>query len=76
MREFDHLPAELRVWLATACLQWRPRSVRRAFDSAFARTKDRDLALRELDRLQERLIARDVPRIWGQDHPAVAETEE
>lgn len=69
MREFDKLPAELRAWLSTAALPWRPRSVRRAFDKAFARTQDTTRALVELDQLQDRLIAKDVKQVWGQDHP-------
>lgn len=74
MQEFDRLPAELRVWLASAVLPWRPRSVRRAFNSAFAQTQDVEDALRELDRLQERLIAKDAPKVWGQEYPC-AHTE-
>ncbi|MEM9523358.1 MAG: DUF6525 family protein [Pseudomonadota bacterium] len=76
MREFDRLPSELRAWLASAMLPWRPRSVRREFDRAIARTQDRARALEALDRLQERLIAKDACRIWGRDHPcAMAETD-
>lgn len=69
MREFDRLPAELRAWLAAAILPWRPRSVQRAFDKAISRTRDKHSALRELDRLQEQLIAKDARKIWGPDHP-------
>ncbi len=69
MREFDRLPPELRAWLAAAILPWRPRSVRRAFEKAVARTQDKASALRELDRLQERLVAKDAGKVWGQDHP-------
>lgn len=69
MREFDRLPPELRAWLASAVLPWRPRSVRRAFDKALARTRDKTSAIKELDRLQERLVANDVRKVWGQDHP-------
>jgi len=69
MQDFDRLPPELRAWLAAAVLPWRPRSVRRAFDHAVARTRDRSRALEELDRLQERLVAKDVGRVWGQNHP-------
>jgi hypothetical protein len=58
MQEFDRLPAELRAWLANAVLPWRPRSVRSAFAKAVARTQDKASALRELDRLQARLVAR------------------
>ncbi|MBY8978319.1 hypothetical protein KHP62_21110 [Rhodobacteraceae bacterium NNCM2] len=76
MREFDRLPPDLRAWLATAVLPWRPRSVRRAFDEALSRTNDRSRALRELDRLQDRLIARDARKIWGQDYPcAISEAD-
>jgi len=69
MREFDRLPPGLRAWLATALLPWRPRSVRAAFDRAYARTRDTSRALAELDRLQRRLVAQDCARIWGPDHP-------
>ena len=73
MREYDRLPAELRAWLATAVLPWRPRSVRRAFDRAIARTQDKTLALQELDRMQDRLVAKDARKVWGQDHPGAAQ---
>lgn len=62
MQEFDRLPAELRAWLSQAVLPWRPRSVRRAFDSAYARTRDKNSALRELDRLQQQAVAATRPR--------------
>jgi hypothetical protein len=69
MRAYDRLPPELRAWLADAVLPWRPQSVRRAFDRAVARTQDKASALRELDRLQARLVARDARQVWGTDHP-------
>ncbi|QPH55994.1 DUF6525 family protein [Pontivivens ytuae] len=69
MREYDRLPTELRAWLASAALPWRPRSVRRAFEAAYARTRDEASALRELDRLQSRLLAKDAGKIWGRGHP-------
>ena len=72
MREFDRLPAELRAWLAAAVLPWRPRSVRRAFDHAVARTEDSSRALEELDRLQDKLVAKDAREVWGQEHPYVS----
>ncbi len=76
MREFDRLPAELRIWLASAVLPWRPQSVRRAFDKAVARSQDKVHALRELNDLQDRLIAKDARKVWGQDHPcALAEVD-
>ena len=69
MREFDRLPKELRAWLVSAALPWRPQSVRRAFDKAYARTRETTSALRELDRLEGRLLAKDAPRVWGARHP-------
>ena len=73
MGEYDRLPAELRAWLSTAVLPWGPRSVRRAYDRAVARTRDKTLALEELDRIQDRLVARDAGKIWGKEHPSAAE---
>ena len=72
MREFDRLPAELRAWLAGAVLPWRRRSVRRAFDRAVARTKDRARALAELDRLQDQLVAKDAREVWGHAYPCAS----
>ncbi|MEM1383476.1 MAG: DUF6525 family protein [Pseudomonadota bacterium] len=72
MRDFDRLPAELRSWLTTAMLPWRPVSVSRSFARALARTGDNQLALAELDRIQSRLIARDARMVWGDDHPSAA----
>ncbi len=70
MREFDRLPAELRAWLARAVLPWRPRSVRKAYDRALARTGDRSQALTILDAIEARLVAKDARVVWGGDHPA------
>lgn len=72
MRDYDRLPAELRVRLASAILPWRPKSVRRAFERALARTRNPSRALLELDRLQHRLIAKDAGKSWGTDHPYAA----
>lgn len=69
MRDFDRLPHELRIWLAAADLPWRPRSVRQSYDRALSRTGDKSLAMAELNRLQERLIAKDAGSVWGRDHP-------
>lgn len=71
MQEFDRLPAELRSWLSSAALPWRARSVRVAFDRALSRTGNPVSALRELDGLQARLIARDAKKVWGEDYPLV-----
>lgn len=76
MTEFDRLPAELRLWLATAVLPWSPRSARQAYARAVGRTRNKAEALEELDRVQRRLIQRDARRIWGSEHPDVAAAPE
>ncbi|MEM8792484.1 MAG: DUF6525 family protein [Pseudomonadota bacterium] len=76
MREFDRLPPELRGWLASAILPWRPRSVLNAFARARATAPDIQHALEELDRIEMRLIARDAARIWGEHHPFAAKVTE
>lgn len=76
MRDYDCLPKELRVWVASANLPWRPKSVRQTFDRALSQTGDRKKALEELDRLQQQLVAKDAKKVWGQDHPnAVGEVK-
>ncbi|MEM1162315.1 MAG: DUF6525 family protein [Pseudomonadota bacterium] len=69
MLEYDRLPAELRTWLASAILPWSPRSVRKAYKRALGRTRDKHLALSELDQLQRRSITRDARNVWDGDHP-------
>lgn len=69
MRDYDRLPAELRTWLAAAILPWSPRSVRRAYERANAKTGCATSALAELDLMQLRLVARDSRKVWGADHP-------
>ena len=73
MREYDGLPQELRAWVARADLPWRPGSVRRSFERALRDTGDVARALEELDRLQERLIAKDAKKVWGEVHPRAQE---
>lgn len=65
MQEFDRLPPQLRAWVATASLPWTARSVRHAYEKALAQTGDTALALQALDKVQNRLIAKDAPKIWG-----------
>ena len=73
MQEFDRLPKDLRAWVAEAGLPWRPKSVRRSFERALSETGDRAQALQELDRLERRLISKDVQKIWGDTHPTASE---
>lgn len=71
MGAFDRLPAPLRAWLAQACLPWDPVSARRIWDRALTAARgDTRLALAALDRAEGRTLARDIPRVWGQAHPA------
>jgi len=71
MREFDALPDELRQWLHSAALPWSPRSVRRIWDAALARTRgDRATALATIAQIEAGMVARDARRIWGAGHPA------
>lgn len=72
MHDYDRLPAEVRVWLSSAVLPWRPRSVKRTYERALAKTHCRAKALDELERIEKRLIARDVRNIWGDTHPDAA----
>ena len=69
MQEFDRLPAELRQWLSSAILPWRPRSVQSAYQRALKRVGSTDLALAALTQVERRLIAQDARKIWGEDHP-------
>ncbi len=72
MRDFDRLSPELRLWLASAMLPWRPKSVQCAFTKAYNKTGDAAAALKELDQMQYRLIAKDARKIWGAEHPVAA----
>ena len=69
MGKFDRLSPELRLWLSSAMLPWRPKSVQRAYAKAYSKTGDSADALGELDRLQKRLIAKDARKVWGSEHP-------
>ena len=69
MSDYDRLPSALRNWMAEAVLPWRARSVQVAYEKALARKGNEDMALKELDRLQDALIAKDALRVWGRAHP-------
>ncbi|WP_304615705.1 DUF6525 family protein [Paracoccus sp. (in: a-proteobacteria)] len=74
MRDYDSLPLPLRRWLSQARLPWSPRSARKTWARALSRHQgDAERALAALDRAEARMLSRDIPRIWGADHPALAE---
>lgn len=73
MRDYDDLPVELRAWIAEAKLPWGPKSVYRRFSRALTQTGDIREALAELDRLQQKLIAKDATHIWGHHYPDAGE---
>lgn len=69
MSEYDRLPQELRLWLSSAMLPWRPRSVQAVYARALRRLGDADLAMSELGRIERNMIAKDARQIWGDEHP-------
>ena len=69
MRDFDNLPPELRSWLGSAVLPWRPKSVHRVYKRTLTKTSDKAQAIEELAKIERKLIAKDARRIWGADHP-------
>ena len=59
MKDFDKLPKILRDWLNLAALPWRPKSVFRAYNKALRQTGDPSLALRQLEKLQQKKLSMD-----------------
>ena len=59
MKEFDRMPKLLREWLSGAALPWAPKSVYRAYNRALRQTGDPDLALRQLEKLQQHKLSID-----------------
>ena len=59
MTEFDRMPKLLREWLNGAALPWAPKSVYRAYNRALRQTGDPDLALRQLEKLQQQKLSID-----------------
>ena len=59
LHEFDCLPKNLRKWLQTAALPWRPSSIHKIYNRALSETGNSSLALAELDRRQEILLSKD-----------------
>ncbi|MEE2943745.1 MAG: DUF6525 family protein [Pseudomonadota bacterium] len=69
MRDYDLLPAELRNWLSSAMLPWGAKSAKQAYEKAIRRTGNKAEALKELDALQQRLLMKDAPKVWGDHYP-------
>lgn len=72
MREFDHLPRTLRIWLAEAALPWSPRSVRRLWSKALQQSGGCETrALAHLSEIEAKRLTHDAPRVWGASFPQV-----
>lgn len=70
MDRYDRLPPELRSWLAAAALPWSPRSVLRLWNRLLREARgDVAAVLARLDRAEQKMLARDCPRIWGDSYP-------
>ena len=69
MHEFDRLPQELRTWISTAELPWRPKSVRKTFDRMLSQTGSFEKAIEELNKVQQRLVSKDSKKVWGKEYP-------
>ena len=70
MQAYDALPAEARLWLATAKLPWSARSVARLWARAWHDAGGDLIAVRaRLDAAQARKLARDAVRVWGACYP-------
>ena len=59
LQHFDNLPLHLREWLRNASLPWRPSSVFRVYNRALAKSGNHELAIEELERLQEYQLEKD-----------------
>ena len=71
MRAFDALPPPARRWLAGAKLPWSARSVARLWARALREERGSvAAALARLEAAEQRLLAKDAPRVWGQGFPA------
>ena len=74
MTRFDRLPPELRGWLQRAMLSWSVKSAERIWAKAMRQHRGNvQAALIELDRLERAHMNRDIERIWGPDHPGLAD---
>ncbi len=64
MADYDALPPALRDWLASARMQWEPRSARRAWRKGLWKGLGRaSVARAHMDALEEAAIRRDGPPV-------------
>ncbi|WEF24879.1 DUF6525 family protein [Paracoccus sp. S3-43] len=69
--QYDRLPPELRHWLAQAVLPWSPQSVLRLWQRLIRDARgDTAIVLQRLDLAEQRMLAKDRPRVWGDTDPA------
>ncbi|MGR3434212.1 MAG: DUF6525 family protein [Shimia sp.] len=66
---YDRLPPHLRRWMAQAALPWAARSVLRSYERALRRSGDPAAALRALDLIEARTVARDAATTRIGRHP-------
>lgn len=70
MRAYDALPGPARRWLAAAKLPWSARSVARLWARALREERGSVAAvLARLEAAEQRLLAKDAPRVWGEGFP-------
>lgn len=65
MREHDRLPLPLRLWATQALRPWCPRSLRRIYEKALARTGSVEAALQRLEACEAATLAREARRLQG-----------
>ncbi|WP_254429813.1 DUF6525 family protein [Ruegeria atlantica] len=63
MEAYDALPADLRKWLAAACLPWSPASALRVWDIVGG-SHDPEEAYSRLNAIEQTMLQRDA-RVWG-----------
>lgn len=69
MRAFDRLPPELRMWLAEAALPWSPQSALKLWRRYLDEDGCPTLALARLQAVEQAMLRRDAPKVWGTDYP-------
>ncbi|MDP3193974.1 DUF6525 family protein [Tabrizicola sp.] len=70
MSAYDRLPPDLRAWLAEAALPWSAASVLRLWQKALTESGCTRVARDRLARAEQKTLAREAARVWGQCYPA------